>query len=240
MLTSADSLRRENREASAGRQPPALALPQRTTRYDSLDMWRGVACLLVVLYHATLVYASSKRDTVGAEAAGTADTILGWLYHGRIGVPMFFCDQRVLYRRHGNQGAAAEHTAENLFLAPVPAHLSAILDGTGNAYSGGRCVRCCIDPGASVIVPLAPTSTLVVQSQPMARKCDPDRNLATSFRWQSTRPCVRPIVDPLLRGAVLPGDGVSFAPSRQMVFFRVCGGNRSVCAHPTTCPRHGR
>lgn len=64
------------------------AKPKLSWRYDSLDMWRGVACVMVVLYHSTLVFHSSAGQD--ANSAGLAAPILGWLHHGSLGVPLFF------------------------------------------------------------------------------------------------------------------------------------------------------
>jgi peptidoglycan/LPS O-acetylase OafA/YrhL len=58
-----------------------------STRYDSLDLWRGVACLVVVLYHSTLVYSGLTEKK---EVPSFADSVVRFLHHGRVGVPMFF------------------------------------------------------------------------------------------------------------------------------------------------------
>jgi len=69
----------------------ALLAAPRSPRYASLDLWRGVACLLVVLHHATL-YAPAYRQaenglTVAPNPASwfVAATTRFW-----IGVPLFF------------------------------------------------------------------------------------------------------------------------------------------------------
>src|SRR5437773_12436347 len=59
-------------------------------RYDSLDMWRGVACLLVVLHHSTIVFLSSHAASDSQRADELPMTLLQWLHLGNIGVPMFF------------------------------------------------------------------------------------------------------------------------------------------------------
>lgn len=55
----------------------------RSPRYASLDFWRGLACLSVVLYHATFFVA----DTDEGGIAGTLVRLTVW---ARMGVPMFF------------------------------------------------------------------------------------------------------------------------------------------------------
>lgn len=53
-----------------------------STRYRSLDIWRGVACLVVVAYHAAqLVERRLEGDTAAVYAI---------LRHGYLGVPLFF------------------------------------------------------------------------------------------------------------------------------------------------------
>jgi len=60
-------------------------------RYDSLTVWRGVACLMVVIYHS--IFTGYAR-TVPAEGSLVFEVLRkGWL-----GVPLF-CHQRLL--RHG-------------------------------------------------------------------------------------------------------------------------------------------
>jgi peptidoglycan/LPS O-acetylase OafA/YrhL len=66
--------------------------PPRTPRYLSLDHWRGIACLLVVVYHSTSVFAFTPRaaaaSSVGLEALAAAVLSIGRL--GWVGVPIFF------------------------------------------------------------------------------------------------------------------------------------------------------
>lgn len=61
--------------ANQGRAP-------RAPRYDSLTAWRGVACLLVVLYHST------RHPPQGD--GGFAAAIFAFLDKGWLGVPLFF------------------------------------------------------------------------------------------------------------------------------------------------------
>jgi len=68
----------------------ALPAP-RSPRYYSLDLWRGVACLLVVLHHAT-IYAPSYRLAERGEAIPPA--VASWFVAATtrlwVGVPLFF------------------------------------------------------------------------------------------------------------------------------------------------------
>src|SRR5262245_4195102 len=60
-------------------------------RYRSLDHWRGVACLLVVVCHSTMVYLSLNEQTLsGGGSSPTVRRVVdltGWL---DLGVPIFF------------------------------------------------------------------------------------------------------------------------------------------------------
>jgi peptidoglycan/LPS O-acetylase OafA/YrhL len=62
----------------------ALAAP-RNPRYQTLDLWRGVACLMIVALHA-VHHAGEMRETAGAFGKG----IYAILSRLGIGVPIFF------------------------------------------------------------------------------------------------------------------------------------------------------
>ncbi len=66
--------------------PAALLLRPRSPRYESMDLWRGVACLAVVVFHSTFY---------GTEEAPRPEGLHGkvaWLllWKGDLGVPIFF------------------------------------------------------------------------------------------------------------------------------------------------------
>ena len=73
------------KECSAGECWP------RQPRYRSLDLWRGVACLFVVVCHATKVHRETIDDL---GTTGSASGVLSWLLEitrrMEIGVPLFF------------------------------------------------------------------------------------------------------------------------------------------------------
>ena len=61
----------------------------RSSRYQSLDVWRGAACLMLVMYHGTF-YAShswKSSDPSTWTVGGLAINLLGRMW---IGVPIFF------------------------------------------------------------------------------------------------------------------------------------------------------
>jgi peptidoglycan/LPS O-acetylase OafA/YrhL len=59
------------------------------TRYLTLDAWRGLACLLVIGYHASLTYINLSAPAEGMWASW-ADTIIRAASLGDVGVPLFF------------------------------------------------------------------------------------------------------------------------------------------------------
>ena len=64
-------------------------------RYTSLDLWRGIACIIVVIHHSALYAPSSidiaRHDNTGRVLQnGFAGTILYLFHWGWLGVPMFF------------------------------------------------------------------------------------------------------------------------------------------------------
>ena len=67
-----------------------LSVP-RSPRYQSLDLWRGVACLAVVIYHSAL-YGLFQYDGVASRipTSGIAGTVMNLAKHGREGVTLFF------------------------------------------------------------------------------------------------------------------------------------------------------
>ena len=66
--------------------------PPRNARFESLDAWRGIACLLVVIYHSTNAYAASDAflARIHEEGGSFADTILVFTSKLWAGVPIFF------------------------------------------------------------------------------------------------------------------------------------------------------
>lgn len=68
----------------------AASLPApRAPRYRTLDLWRGVACLLVVIFHSSSVaYLTAQAD--GTLGSGPFDLLLGLARLGWVGVPFFF------------------------------------------------------------------------------------------------------------------------------------------------------
>ncbi|HYV35656.1 MAG TPA: acyltransferase [Gemmataceae bacterium] len=64
--------------------------PAKLKRYKSLDLWRGVACLLVVVYHSTVVHFSSQSASSEVATLSTVTWLLAATKFMNLGVPMFF------------------------------------------------------------------------------------------------------------------------------------------------------
>jgi len=80
------------------KEPPALEYEPRRAdagprcpRYLSLDFWRGVACLMIVVFHASFYVATPEHlKRVKASGGSVADWLMAgvtWLWAG---VPFFF------------------------------------------------------------------------------------------------------------------------------------------------------
>jgi peptidoglycan/LPS O-acetylase OafA/YrhL len=65
--------------------------PARVPRYHSLDAWRGIACLMVVVFHQTTLLTHWGQDQEFMIAVGpVSKTFLGIAAQMNLGVPMFF------------------------------------------------------------------------------------------------------------------------------------------------------
>jgi peptidoglycan/LPS O-acetylase OafA/YrhL len=68
-----------------------LPPPPRSPRYLTLDHWRGVACLLVVLFHSSgVAFLSMEAQGTAPQQEGLAGLALSITRIGWIGVPFFF------------------------------------------------------------------------------------------------------------------------------------------------------
>lgn len=61
----------------------------RCPRYPSLDFWRGIACLLVLVYHSTLVHLAAQSRS-GFSGSGAAGWLVDFTRYLNVGVPLFF------------------------------------------------------------------------------------------------------------------------------------------------------
>ena len=68
-----------------------VSAPPRAPRYVTLDHWRGIACLLVVLFHSSgVAFLSMEASGTAPQSAGLAGLALSITRIGWIGVPFFF------------------------------------------------------------------------------------------------------------------------------------------------------
>lgn len=98
---------------TAANLPTVASYPPKAPRYQALDAWRGVACLLMVVFHATMQmtgwYQTVPPETDSVGRAG--QTLIMATARTWIGVPIFFvisgyCIMATLdsRRRRGTQG----------------------------------------------------------------------------------------------------------------------------------------
>jgi len=67
---------------------PRLSAPSRIRgRFESLDDWRGLACLFVIVYHSTIVFSSLRAP---AASPALADALVAVTHSLNVGVALFF------------------------------------------------------------------------------------------------------------------------------------------------------
>ncbi len=96
---------------------PRLALPPKpkSTRYQSLDIWRGAACLMLVFYHATF-YAEQTwrfRDSSSWTVAGGLMAVAIRLW---VGVPLFFVVSGYCIAASIDSLRRKQHSLQNYFV----------------------------------------------------------------------------------------------------------------------------
>ena len=84
----------ERRRISPTAQGPSViqqSRPAKVPRYRSLDAWRGIACLMIVVFHQTTLLTHWGQDKEFMGAAGlTSKLFLSIAAQMNLGVPMFF------------------------------------------------------------------------------------------------------------------------------------------------------
>ncbi len=97
--------------------------PSALRRFESLDHWRGLACLLVIIYHSTIVYLvtnpAARRHRPCAARTHSS------FQRRRCAV---LCDQRLLYRRSRRQLSRATRSHRHILRSSLPPDLPAVLD----------------------------------------------------------------------------------------------------------------
>lgn len=96
--------------------PVADLPPPRNPRYDTLDAWRGLACLMVVLFHAAYL----TNFELPAADSGTFDAVVGHLLrplaHFWVGVPVFFVISGYCIAAAADSARRRPHPAGRFFL----------------------------------------------------------------------------------------------------------------------------
>jgi peptidoglycan/LPS O-acetylase OafA/YrhL len=92
-------------------------MPSTPPRYDSLDAWRGVACLLVIVYHSTLFAATpADWDRVVRTGGSVAEIALMACTQGKVGVPIFFVISGYCIAASAESVRRGTHTSGAFFL----------------------------------------------------------------------------------------------------------------------------
>jgi peptidoglycan/LPS O-acetylase OafA/YrhL len=76
-------------KSEASKEPNARLVAPRCPRYQALDFWRGIACLLVLVYHSTLVHLAA-RSTSAPSGSGIVPWLVEFTHYLSVGVPLFF------------------------------------------------------------------------------------------------------------------------------------------------------
>jgi peptidoglycan/LPS O-acetylase OafA/YrhL len=68
----------------------AAPAPRRAPRYESLDMWRGLCCLSLVVFHSTMQVARHHFVDNGGTVTDFSSLLLWITARAWVGVPIFF------------------------------------------------------------------------------------------------------------------------------------------------------
>lgn len=90
----------------------------RNPRYHSLDFWRGIACLAVIIFHSMYYVATEALDTGIKEGTlGTASELVTWITtRFWAGVPMFFVISGYCIAASADAQRRRGHPASRFFL----------------------------------------------------------------------------------------------------------------------------
>jgi peptidoglycan/LPS O-acetylase OafA/YrhL len=90
----------------------------RQPRYDSLDLWRGLACLLVVVFHTTygdtVTYAS--KQSLADHGGRTVEWLLAFTGEFWVGVPVFFVISGYCIAASADSSRRKPHAAGRFFV----------------------------------------------------------------------------------------------------------------------------
>src|SRR5262245_6640716 len=107
-----------------GSPVPSSRPARPSSRYESLDAWRGITCLAVIVYHSTIFGAEAQPPeallSVGGALLFVREQMLLWR-------DALLRHQRLLHRGGSRCQRAARNADCQLLLAALPPNLSAVL-----------------------------------------------------------------------------------------------------------------
>ena len=170
---------------NAANSPTAVSYPPKAPRYQVLDAWRGVACLLMVVFHATMQM-TGWYQTVPPEADSigrAGQTLIMATARTWIGVPIFFvisgyCIMATLDSRR-RRGAGVGRVC----LAPLLAHLPAVLDRAGRVGDRDLAERIVWQPRHVPRRAFHRAESLGAEPGTMVRQPHVDRIMAAAGPW---------------------------------------------------------
>jgi peptidoglycan/LPS O-acetylase OafA/YrhL len=83
----------------------------RCPRYQTLDAWRGLACLLVVFYHSTLICHDTRPDA----GSGLGSYLISFAHVCNAGVPMFFVISGYCISAAADSARRRQHSVRSYF-----------------------------------------------------------------------------------------------------------------------------
>ena len=115
-----------------------LSAPPRAPRYLTLDHWRGIACLLVVLFHSSgVAFLSMEASGTPPQQAGLSGLALSITRIGWIGVPFFFVISGYAISATADSSRRGRGGPIGYFKRRIPPHLPAAL-GDARVAGGDR------------------------------------------------------------------------------------------------------
>lgn len=171
--------------------------PVRDTRYRLLDVWRGVACMMVVLHHAGFAVVMDRTPVPGAWGA-LRRAFSGALWSMNLGVPLFFVISGYCIgagvSAAGRRGDGAWRFLGRRFRRIYPAYWAALLGlvvltsgldaaGLGRLHFGSGAHALQLDsPGLLDAVQWAGNLTLTEEWRPLAWR-PPVKSVFTRVAW---------------------------------------------------------
>jgi peptidoglycan/LPS O-acetylase OafA/YrhL len=112
--------------SSESRVVPAVSAKPK--RYESLDMWRGLCCLMLVVFHATMQVARHHFEDNGGTVSDAGSLGMWLAARAWIGVPIFFVISGycIMATLHGRKDKGVVEFAKRRFWRIYPPYWTAI------------------------------------------------------------------------------------------------------------------